>query len=79
MRDTLKLDGRRVANLAARRGLLRGELGERSGVTSATIAKVLSGRPIGVRTAREVARVLKTPLAELLASEPDSPVAVPSV
>ena len=69
MMDKLTMDGNRVASLAAQSGLLRGGLRDKVGVTRATIAKVFASRPVGVRTARSVAKALRVPLAELLSKE----------
>ena len=68
----LVLDGSKVARPTARRGMLRGELRERVGVCSVTIAKAFGNRPVGVVTARNVAKALGVRLASLLVDEPEA-------
>lgn len=57
---------RRVAIL----GLLRGEFGEKAGLSSQPIADAFAGRPVGVRAARAIAGALGCKLSEIVAAEP---------
>lgn len=66
IRDTLVLDPKTLSRLTARRGLLRGELRAKLGLSAGTSASAFNRRPIGVKTARAIAGALNVSLAELL-------------
>ena len=68
-RDTLKLDGEKLGRIAARNGLLRGEVARRAGVSAPTQANAFSGRPVSVSTALKIAEAVRVPLRKLLADD----------
>lgn len=67
--DFIRCDVIKMGRMTALAGLLRGELAERAGVSRATVSEAFSGRPIGVRAARAIAKALGVSIADLAASE----------
>lgn len=69
--DTLRFDTHKLSRRAARIGLLRGEVAQKAGISVVTGCNALLGRPVGVRTARNIAQVLNVKLADLLEDDPE--------
>lgn len=67
--DKLKFDKVKLGRAAVLKGLLRGEVTTAAGLSTATGCSAFQGRPIGVRSARQIARVLGQPLPDLLVDE----------
>lgn len=66
MIDKVCLNGGRIARLTSRAGEQRGEFRKRCGLSSSTGAKIFSGRPVSVRTAKRVAAALGVDFRSLL-------------
>ncbi|MBN1489971.1 MAG: helix-turn-helix transcriptional regulator [Phycisphaerae bacterium] len=62
------LNARLIDDIRTRRGLLKKDVAAKAGVAPATLSLVFSGRPVGVRVARGVARALRVPVSALIVS-----------
>ena len=64
-RESIRFDAAALGRRVALKGLLRGELRREAGLSPGPIADAFAGRPVGVRAARSIARVLGCEIAEL--------------
>lgn len=70
--DTLVFDAEKLSRTTALRGLLKGELAKEAGLSAGPIAAAFSGRRIGIRSARNIAKVLGASLTELVVSDAET-------
>lgn len=68
--DMIRFNERLIKRAQARIGVLRGELAARAHVSPGVVRAALRGDPIGLKSARSIARAIGIELAALLADEP---------
>lgn len=67
--DTVVLDVGLLKRTTCARGLLRGDVAKRAGLSAGPVTAAFKGLPIGVPSARKIARVIRVKLCALIRSE----------
>jgi hypothetical protein len=68
--DMVLLDKARLSRAITRAELLRGELAEKAKISTTSISDAFAGRPLGLGSARAIARALGCALVDLMLNEP---------